>query len=337
MKPIPLYIFILLCLPLFSVGLFLYHPQKTFKKPSTVINQNFEIADASARIVRENDTGLIKPLLLVEINNEQNFASVRTKINNYIEQKKKQGTISSASVYLNDLNTANHIEINPEELYDPASLMKVPLMIIYLKESESAPGLLQKKFLYKENIKGTYAATIKDKTLIPGKSYSVEDLLYYMIVYSDNQAFWLLADNIDNHKFDLLNKDFDIPIKFDNLNHGDKGQNFIANVNSMSRFFRVLYNASYLNEKMSLYALNLLTQCNYKEGILRGVDSSTKVAHKFGERVENGVAEFHEFGIVYLRNRPYLLGVMSKGNQLNQLPEFVGDISEIAFNEMKIK
>ena len=76
----------------------------------------------------------------------------------------------------------------------------------------------------------------------------------------------------------------------------------------------------------------------------RGIDPNVIIAHKFGERtlsylldgrVENLQTEFHEFGIVYLTNRPYLLGVMTRGNNSNQLQEVVGDISRIVYDDLR--
>jgi beta-lactamase class A len=334
LKPIPSYTLAILFLPLVSLGYFIHQPKKTDAsiKPETAVN--YGNYGACATITRLKDTSLIRPLLFVEINNDENIASIETKVQNYIEHKKQEGVINTASVYLNDLNTGNHFEINPEELYDPASLMKVPMLLIYLKEAESNPALLKKRYLFQKNQQRSYASTIKDKGLTEGQSYSVEDLLFYMIVYSDNQAFWLLADNIDNHKFEILNQDFDIPLNISNVGQKGKQQNFIATVNSVSRFFRVLYSATYLNRKSSVYALKLLTQSTYKDGIVKGIDPNVKVAHKFGERKEGGVAELHEFGIIYLKNEPYLLGVMTKGSDLSKLPEVVSDISKIAYDEM---
>jgi beta-lactamase class A len=262
---------------------------------------------------------------------------VKKNIIDFIEQKKRQGIISSASVYLNDINTACHIEVNPDELYDPASIMKVSMMISYLKQAESNPSLLKKKYLFEGSSQTSTVANIKDKSLEKGKSYSVEELLHYMIAYSDNEAFILLVKNTDKQAFKLLNEDFDIPMVTDNLNQPGRRPKFIANINSVSRFFRVLYNASYLNRSMSQYALKLLTQSTYKDGLLKGIDPSVKVAHKFGERIENGAAELHEFGIVYLKDRPYLLGVMTKGKDMKQLSEVLSGISKITYDELKSK
>ncbi len=287
-------------------------------------------------IGREIDTGLVHPLLYVDAQDEKMLNPTKTKLNSYLEQKNREGVFTSASVYLNDLSSGAHIEINPDELYDPASIMKVTWLIIYLKEVESNPNLLKKQYVFKRNPNRYYAATIKDATLVEGKSYTVEQLLYYMITYSDNEAFWLLCEQIDDSKFEQLNKDLSIPIKLDNIIHPNNGgQNFVASVGSVARYFSVLYNATYLNKKWSSYALNLLIHTHYTDGMLKGMDPKIKVAHKFGERIEVGQAEFHEFGIVYLKNHPYLLGVMTRGKQLSQLQNLLSDLSKIVCEDMK--
>ena len=276
-------------------------------------------------------------MLLIENSNEgEVLIPIKLKIIEYLKQKKQEGVITVASVYLKTFNyTSNHIEINPDELYDPASLMKIPMLILYLSRAENNPYLLDKKIYFSKRIESLYEATIKNKTITEGKSYSIKDLLFYMIVYSDNEAFWLLAKNVNNNDFIQLCQDFDIPLKGDSLVREDNQMNFIATVNSVSRFFRVLYNATYLGRNFSCYALNLLVQSDYKDGILKGVDPKIKVAHKFGERQDGGVSQLHEFGIVYLKDRNYLLGVMTKGKDIKQLAEVISNISKITFEGIK--
>jgi beta-lactamase class A len=332
-KPIPLYFFILLFFPLFTIAIHFYKPSFTKKIPVPTIKGNYIEAEHCASIVRESKNNLIAPLLFVEINDDQMLTPIKTQVINFIEHNKQEGKITSASVYLNDLNTGTHFEINPDELYDPASIMKVSLMLSYLKKAESNPDLLNKRYAFSKPSCDNFKANVKDKTLEIGKNYSVAELLEFMITYSDNEAFLILIENYGNFDFNILNNEFDIPILTGDKFNLSKRRNFVANVNSMSRFFRVLYSATFLNRDMSQYALKLLSKSNYRNGILQGIDPSVTVAHKFGERIENGVAQLHEFGIVYLQNRPYLIGVMTKGNDLSQLPEVLSGISAIAYRE----
>ena len=276
MRPIPLYFFLILLLPIILLFYSFHQPKRNKPYDATEINQMADNNDCSV-IIRQKDTGLIKPLLFVEsYRNEESYKPLKLKIDNYLKQKSQDGSISTASVYMNDLTTANHFEINPQELYDPASLIKVSLMIVYLKEAETNPSTLKKKIFFSSKYDEDYAATIKDVTISVGKQYSVSELLYHMIVYSDNEAFWLLIDNSDASAITKLNESFGIPINTDKIHNRKIAPNFVANANSISRFFRVLYSATYLNREMSQYALSLLTQSKYKEGLLKGVEKNIK-------------------------------------------------------------
>ena len=332
--PVPLYLTVSIVLGLILLSSFLYGIKKTDRKNLKETEQSLDDGPCST-LIRQSDTGLIRPLLLVESSKEEAaIVPAKVKISDYINQKIQQGVLTTASVYLNDLNTASHFEINPDELYDPASIMKVPMMIIFLKQAREKPELLKQKIFYKERFSKFYSATIKSKTITPGKSYTIEELLYSMIAYSDNEAFWLLVENVDTKEFEKLNEDIEIPLVTDNKQHGTNGANFVATVHSISKFFRILYNASYLGRRMSRLALELLSKSDYKDGLLKGINPSITVAHKFGEREEDNMAQLHEFGIFYIQKRPYLLGVMTKGRDKNKLNQVLADISGIAFDEM---
>jgi beta-lactamase class A len=298
------------------------------------------------KVVRGNGQVLVHPLLFVEIESQKVLNPLKIKINAYLEQKKQENAYASASVYVKDLNAGKYMSINPDSLYDPASILKVPLLMIYLKQAEANPGILKKSLFFKGESENVAVKTIKDQSLAAGRSYTVEELLHYMIIYSDNEAFWMLCDNIgdEDNEFKKLDAELEIPEKFDIIHYPASDEHFIANANSVAHYFNVLYNASYLNNAMSEYALNLLTKSNFKEGIIKQIDPGVTIAHKFGERTLSYMqagklvdlqTEFHEFGIVYLKNRPYLIGVMTRGNKSKTLQTMVSDISKIVYDELK--
>jgi len=333
LKPVPMFV------PLVVVVLLgLFFVSNTAKKSKVDVSQAVQKAgsEPGLSLILENDTGLIRPILLVESSNEEeSLIPTKIKIENYIAQKQKDGTLTTASVYLNDLNTVGSVEVNGAELYDPASIMKVPMMMIYLKRARRDTDLLNKKILFDKKIESNYEASIRDRTITLGKTYTVKELLYYMIVYSDNEAFWMLAKDAKYEDFTGLCHQLGIPLNGDDKAQADGKQNFVANVNSISRFFRVLYNASYLGRRLSEYAMDLLSKSDYHDGIMKGVDANIRVANKFGERGENGVNQLHDFGIIYIKNNPYLLGVMTKGKDKIQLAGVVSAISKIAYDDLK--
>lgn len=345
LRSIPVYLFILINLIIIcGLSLFFYYfPQNA---STTTYTTSSEPLDANVKVYRENNGSLVNPILFVEIESKEALNPIKEKINNYLDQKKQLGNLTSASVYLKDLNAGVFMDINHDSLYDPASLMKVPLLLIYLKQAESNPQILKQTFLFSQKTSDATIATIKDQTLTVGKSYTVQELLRFMIVYSDNEAFWILYNNINQNFFKELDNKLTIPSNYDVIHYSRKDEHFVANVNSVARYFMVLYNASYLNKTWSTYALNLLTEANFNEGLLKGIDTNVAVAHKFGERtisywagnkLENLQTEFHEYGIVYLKNRPYLLGVMTRGHETKALQAVVVDISKMVFDEFKGK
>src|SRR5207253_2260870 len=104
------------------------------------------------------------------------------------------------------------------------------------------------------------------------------------------------------------------------------------NVIDYCKFFRVLFNASYLKGDDCEYALDLLSKSTYKEGLLGDIKVNFPVAHKFGERITNSSEQLHEVGIFY-DEKPYLLGVMSSGHDLKDLSLILSQVSQIVYQE----
>jgi len=340
-KSVPLYIILLISA--FLIG-FAWIVKSQFIPQATIetYGSNLSEMDNHVKVVRENDSSLIQPILYVEIESKQLLSPVKSKISDYLERKKQAGAYTSASIYLKDIQAGVYTNINPDSLYDPASLMKVPLLMIYLKQAETNPQLLKKTFVFTQQAQNSTVALIKDKSLEVGKSYTVQELLFHMIVYSDNESFWILYDHFGEDIFKELDKKLTIPANYDIIHYSKADKHFIANVNSIAYYFMVLYNASYLSKTWSKYALDIMTKSTFKDGLSKGIDPNVLIAHKFGERtlsyyvgnkLENLQTEFHEFGIIYLKNRPYLLGVMTRGQQSNELQTMVGDISKIVYDD----
>ena len=151
-----------------------------------------------------------------------------------------------------------------------------------------------------------------------------------MIVHSDNAALFVLLSHVNPAALDGIYKELLISAP-DSLKPDDW-----LTVREYSSFFRVLYNASYLNKAMSEKALSLLSQIDFQNGIVAGVPAGTTVAHKFGERRLAGgaQAQLHDCGIVYYPRQPYLLCVMTRGDDLSKLADVIKDISAAVHREV---
>lgn len=274
----------------------------------------------------------ISPLLECNSNAlNNNFSSIKNQVKDIINQQINFKNISFASIYFRDLNNGPWFGINEKEYFTPASLVKVPVLITYYKMAEQNPEILKQTIINQEGADGVFIQNIKpSETMVSNQSYTIEELINRMIIYSDNDAYNDLIKNIDGKEILQTYKDLDVDISqmFTNPNGN------ILTVKDYASFFRILYNGSYLNKDMSEKALGLLSQTEYKQGLVAGVPNKIQVAHKFGERIYNDTKEvqLHDCGIVYLPKKPYLLCVMTRGQDLNKASQTIKTISQKVFD-----
>ncbi len=205
-------------------------------------------------------------------------------------------------------------------------------MIAYLKLAEKDPGLLKKKLVFNSKIDSTTQQVFKpQKTLEPGKAYPVEELIHLMIAYSDNNSWNLLLDNIDSQLLDSVFRGLGVGFSI-----GPSLEQMVS-IKSYGTFLRVLYNSTYLNEEMSEKALEFMSERNFPFGISSSIPSDIVVASKFGEKGTAGphgpVLQLHDFGIIYYPKRPYMLSVMARGKNYNELASVIHSISQLIFKE----
>ncbi len=236
-----------------------------------------------------------------------------------------------------NLVTGTWSNIYEKDKYYPSSLGKIPILIAYLQLSESDGSTMSKTLTYPFGSEDTnLRQDIKpEKNIQPGKAYTIEDLLEYMIRYSDNNAAVLLANKINLNSLKKVYADLEIPLEDTSVN--------ISNLDyispqQISTLFRVLYNATYLSRENSEKALKLMSETSFNEGIASGVPAETTVSHKMGV-VGIGPAlektnehELHDCGIIYVE-RPYALCVMSRGTgKISQMEVLLKDISKAVYS-----
>ncbi|MDP2157560.1 MAG: serine hydrolase [Nitrospirota bacterium] len=252
------------------------------------------------------------------------------KVEAFVKAQIKDGRARDIAVYYRDLHDGPWFTIDKNTEYNPASMMKVPLMIAWLKRAEADRQELKRTFLYDgkkdmsamQNIQPTH-------TLIPGRRYTVGELLDFMMRYSDNNATAILYQEMDTKELIAVMDGMDVS------NHPDEENNFVT-AYEYSGFFRILYNASFLNREMSEKALELLSHQDFPLGIAGGVPQGIVIASKFGEHaggLNQEQKQLHEFGIVYHPEHPYILGVMTRGNDFGRQAEVIRDISRLIYTE----
>lgn len=295
----------------------------------------------SIRPVRlnSNDFKFINPLLgysMPNVKEFNEFQPLNSDVSKYINSQTTNNPNAKISVYFRDLNMGRWIGINENEGYNPASMLKVVIMIAYYKESENNPEILSNMISYNKSLD----EIIKDvpyqtpSTLEIGKKYTVNELIEKMIINSDNGAKNALLANVDNKALNDVYSDLGIKAPSDN------DTNYTISAKAYSSFFRFLYNGSYLNQSLSEKALALLSKANFQDGLIAGVPKNIVVAQKFGEHISVDSddkilnTQLHDCGIVYHPSRPYAICIMTQGDDLDTLKNQIKTISNIVYQSV---
>lgn len=282
-----------------------------------------------------NKYKLVAPLLLCatyENTNLNETVSLDKDLTKLIQAKIAAGEVTGASVYLRTFG-GQWVGVNENELYSPASLLKVPIMIAYFKTAESDPSTLKKTLRYtgaKNYNNDEYFKSPDD--LAPGV-YTVERLIKAMIVESDNNAERLLSENINKNDLDNVYTDLGLQLPSEATR-----VDFIS-AKQYSYFFRILYNATYLSPEYSEKALELLSASSFTFGIRSALPPGAIVADKFGERTkqyQSGIVferELHDCGLVYATEQPYVLCIMTRGKDFKGLEDVISSVTKLVWSK----
>ena len=282
-------------------------------------------------ISRLNGYKYIRPVYSSEPECESSvFLPLKTEISDFVESMKSSGSLNVASVYLKDLTSDDWMEVNSSEEYHPGSLFKVNTMITLLRMAEEHPGIMDKEIQFAANTP-VPIQTFNSKTITPGHKYKIRELIRSMIVYSDNLATGLLHSEVS---IDVFQKTFtDLGLKKPDVHD----RNYSVTGKEYSKFISVLYDGGYLTIPASEYAISLLSESDFKAGMVKELPSNVKIAHKFGEAMHEGTRELHECGIVYLDKKPYLVTIMTKGADVKVLAGIISHISKVTYDYMSAK
>ncbi|MDP2815908.1 MAG: serine hydrolase [Rectinemataceae bacterium] len=129
-----------------------------------------------------------------KINQVENLKGNISKI---VDEEKANGHIVRASVFYRDLNTRRWFGIDDTAKFYPASLIKLPVSIMYYKIAELDPSILDQKLEISKEANGLGDTVLyypPEQQLTGGNTYQVKEMIRSMLVYSDNTPFTTLLD-----------------------------------------------------------------------------------------------------------------------------------------------
>jgi beta-lactamase class A len=214
-----------------------------------------------------------------------------------------------------DLTSGEQLLINGDEIFPVASTIKVAILIEFFKQVEAGKLDPLSLVIYRDDHKTMGSGVFK--TLTPDKvTTPLIDHARLMITVSDNTSTNLIIDLLGREAVNetLLGLGLiktRLTRKIMDMESLRAGLDNITTPREMLHLFEMLHSVNGISPFVSKESLNILKKP--KEGLIQGV-IRTSVPDKFEVADKSGWVENAtlDVGVVYLPNRPYIIGVYSK-------------------------
>ena len=167
-----------------------------------------------------------------------------------------------------------------------------------------------------------------------GKTLTVRELAYWMIIKSSNLATNLLVDLVGiptiQQALDELEIDgVNVLRGVEDARAYDAGLNNEVTANGLCKLLRLIADGKAYSQKACDEMLEILLDQQYRSGIPAGLPKAARVAHKTG----NISTVHHDAGIVYLEGRkPYVLVILTSFPAEQGRGTAVAELSRDIFN-----
>ena len=285
-------------------------------------------------LVRAGAVGLSHPILACTsaATLPTQLAVLQAEVTGILEAARAQG-LTRAGAYVMDLEACQSFAIGAEERFHPASMLKLPIAMAWLRRLGTDPVGLQQQIKYdvttpfdpKEDPNAPEA-------LKPGESYTIETLLKHMLIDSRNDAKWLLGKHLPPDQFDAVFRDLGLPTP-------NMKQDVALRPSDVGKLLEALYDGTAMGPKASELALKWLTAATWRDGLMGQLPADAVVAHKYGRRALAAVGmasdiaqrdadgkvievparpgepaiQLSDCGILYRPGRPVLACIMTEG------------------------
>jgi beta-lactamase class A len=260
---------------------------------------------------------------------EIDYEPLRDTLTAMKASSKDMGKVTHLSIYFRDLYHGPRFGIGEYDKFQPASLLKVPVMVAFLHAADQDPSVLDKTLSYSGSLHTLENVENESETIEADTPYTIKELIAKMIVYSDNYSSVLLVEEL-NAELKLSAyftfRDLDVL----SMMLAPKADE--VSIQSYANLFAILYNTGYLSKQNSQYALELLSESTFRDGLVAGVPATVRVAHKFGRKILSDTdSQLHDCGIIYHPAGPYILCVMTSGTDYAAEKSVIADISRAVY------
>ena len=230
---------------------------------------------------------------------------------------------------IKDLSTNEQFSSNGNQIFNPASVIKVPVMVeAFHQAAQGKLSLDEDLTLHQENkIPGSGSLQWSHA----GNVFSIKRLIYLMITDSDNTATNMLIHRLGMGNINAYMHHIGLRhtvIKDPTLLVKKPGHFNLSTPNDMLSLLEKMYKGLLVNPDSSAAMLAIMKEQKHKWGISRFLPVSVVVANKTGslDYVRNDI------GIIYDGDKPYIVSIFSKHLPSNRYGSvMVGALSRVIF------
>lgn len=219
-------------------------------------------------------------------------------------------------LFVTNLNTEETYGINDREVFQAASLIKLPVMAMMYKEHEEGKINLDSVYslVDSDRVGGSGSIAYKDS----GTKYTYRELVDYMGQQSDNTALRVCMNLLGEGNVEEYIQSIGMTDTLYSENS--------TTPRDVGIFFKKLWTGKLVEKKNRDAILKSLTKTIYEDWIPAGI-TDVRVAHKFGREVH----VVNDAGIVF-GSDPYVLVIMSKGILEKEADQIIPELASVVHN-----
>ncbi len=242
-------------------------------------------------------------ITIVEADSE--FSELKDKISDLLGQE-----VSKYAISVYDITDDRSFGVNPDSIFPPADLSKLPIAVLALLDVE----------------KGSFNLDTKVK------GYTVSYYIYDMVVNNDNNSMTTLENFITGDWNQWESIDFRIKDElgvdpFYRYPHEVTAQN-------ATKLMTDIYAGAVLNEYHSSYLLELIKDSapRFQDRIVAGVPSNIEVSHVSGQDyLPDGSSVYNDLGLVYGEKTNFVLAILVDGVDRLEAQQNIVSITEMVY------
>src|SRR3989338_3555846 len=251
-----------------------------------------------------------------------NFVPLRVTLEKFLADNKLH-----ISVYVENLKTGTNFGINERKEYMPASLTKVLVAVLVLRQVEKGKITLDTML---EITPADRLDTAGSLFMSPEQSLPVRDLLKAMLSESDNTALRILNRYTDQEDRATIVKyvGYHSAADIGKKEIDDDPEKEFISPKAVYNLFSSLYLSTLLKPENSEFILSALVNTDFDIDGKAKLPEDVIVAHKFGSRYTEQTRCFHDCGIMYIYSKDmrFFYCIMTEGLEGQKAMDAIGRI-----------